>query len=271
MRDGDPQSSILLHERHQNRADQRFRQDRARRIRTRTRDFRRRDAVHRRHRQAAQGVRYRGNRGVRPYGLSGDARRPRQDAAPKSPRRHSGAARSAGAPQRTRSRRYRADRPYRGQSLSIQPDRGATRRQARGSDRGHRHRRPCDGEERRQELRACRGHHGSCRLRGNTQGNAGGERRDRRANALQARAKSVLAYRSVRWRDQQLPDLVIRERRARRISAATESPFRASADVALWREPAPECGVLPRSGSRAGKSRALHAVAGQGAFVQQHR
>ena len=100
-----------------------------------------------------------------------------------------------------------------------------------------------------------------------------------RQHALHAGQEGVRTHRRLRRHDQQLPRRAAARRRGRRgrRAGARALPGRlhAAADQdaghALRREPAPERGLLPRRGTRAGPARRLDAGAGQGAVVQQHR
>ena len=100
-----------------------------------------------------------------------------------------------------------------------------------------------------------------------------------RSTQLHAGQEGVRAHRRLRRHDQQLPQRAAARRRGRagRRAGARALPGRlhAAADQdaghALRREPAPERGLLPRRGARAGPAGRLDAAAGQGAVVQQHR
>ena len=93
---------------------------------------RRQAALHRRHRQGA-GRRRAGRHGCRQlHGLSGDARRARQDAASQGARRHPGAPRPPRARRRARRARHSDHRPGRRQSLSV-PRRPSPSRAARST------------------------------------------------------------------------------------------------------------------------------------------
>ena len=84
--------------------------------------------------------------------LSGNARRPGEDAAPGGPWRPPGAARPAGAPGGNGRARHRADRSRRREPLSVR-GRPSRRRRSRGVRREHRYRRPGHDPRRRQEPR----------------------------------------------------------------------------------------------------------------------
>ena len=84
--------------------------------------------------------------------LSGNARRPRQDAAPEGARRHPRAARPGRARAALAAHAIPTDRSRRGQSLSVSRDGRQAGLHARRRDREHRHRRPGDGARGGEEL-----------------------------------------------------------------------------------------------------------------------
>ena len=96
---------------------------------------RREAPVDRRHGEGAGGGRACGHRDRRVHRLPGNARRPRQDAASESARRHPRAPRRAGACGGARAARHSADRPRRRQPLSVSRNRraGTTARSTRRS------------------------------------------------------------------------------------------------------------------------------------------
>ena len=213
-------------------------------------------------------------------GFAGDARRPRQDAAPAHPRRPAGAARPAGAHGRAARARHRHHRPAGGQPVPLCPGHGAARLHAGRRDREHRHRRPGDAARRGQEL----GRRGGADRPGRLRARAGraarcGRRRHAARHALHAGEEGVCAHRRLRRHDLQLPGRAGRRRRAacgrgagaralpRRLQPAADE----DAGHALRREPAPGGGLLPRRPARRGLLGALDAAAGQGAQLQQHR
>ena len=116
--------------------------------------------------------------------LSGNARRPREDAASEGARRHPRAARPAGARRGAGGARHPDDRPRRRQSLSVSRDGRQARLHAGRRDREHRHRRSVDGARRGEELAARRHRRRSGRLRGR----AGRTRRATTARSATRRA-----------------------------------------------------------------------------------
>ena len=117
---------------------------------TRAGGARRRDPVHRRHRQGAQGRRDRGEGRGRAHRLSRDDGRPAQDAAPQGARRPAGHPRQPRACGRGAGARHRAHRSAGGEPLSLRGDRGQGRA-LRRVHREHRHRRAGDDPRGRQE------------------------------------------------------------------------------------------------------------------------
>ncbi len=110
-------------------------------------------ALHRWHRQAAYRERPARDGGERAHGIPRDHGRPREDAAPENPRRPPLPARQARPSRAGSARRYRDDRPGRGEPLSIRGNRGEAERHARGSDRERGHRRTLDAAQRGEEPR----------------------------------------------------------------------------------------------------------------------
>ncbi len=158
-------SRSLNHGHHQARPHQRLRQDRHCRIRQRTGRLRRRDPLHRRHRQAAARRRSRRQGCLRVHRLPGDARRPGQDPAPQGSRRPARHARQPGARGHDAGARHRADRHGGGQPLPLRGDRGQGRLHPGGRHREHRHRRPDHAALGGQEQRRCHRAGRSGRLR----------------------------------------------------------------------------------------------------------
>ena len=149
----------------EDRADQRFRQDRRSRLRARPRCPRLPPPVHGRHCEAARGRRADGHRGRGLHGLSRDPRRPRQDPQPAHPCGPAGTSRHAGAHEGACRARHRPHRDRRGQPLPVRGDRREGRLHVRRCDREHRHRRPGNAARVGQEPRLGHGGRRPGRLR----------------------------------------------------------------------------------------------------------
>ena len=204
--------------------------------------------------------------------VSGDARRPREDAAPEGARRHPRAARSAGA--HGGARGARASRPIDLVVVNLYPFRetvaktGCTLDDAienidiggptmvRAAAKNWQHVGvvvdPADYAALLAELAA----NGGALVDG---------------HALRARAQGVLAYGVLRRRDLELAHRARRGRRGRGVSRPLQPAGDQGPGPALRREPASAGGVLPRRDAGAGSDRHLSPAAGQGALVQQHR